>query len=322
MDCCVSLLHSGQCCWFCSHLHQKPWIQFPNTQVSSLSEPLIQVDWSRTVKRCLEQVMQKEPCLLPQNSPTMNSERIWKCLGAHCCRPKEQALAVHCQWVCVYCAWHGHSEPSSSHHLFASLQSEYWRHLASRTRQSVEALHVWVTNPVIVAQWFIYSLFRKYVTAFTNCKPIEWVTIPSPLLWPCWVYQFAILHVFIQILAGADCKDTVRNCLVSKGPLLLIASVYRCPAKFRSIAHCTKSLAKESCEPLVMADWTRLVVDGSGLSLRVVKPGRGNSHVRIHHCNNSLSSRAGSLARPGRPLRHDIIFCFVSFFWTGSRWRN
>ena len=126
----------------------------------------------------------------------------------------------------------------------------------------------------------------------------------------------------VQILARADGKDTVRNCLVSKGPLLLIASVYRCPAKFRSIAHCTKSLAKESCEPLVMADWARLVVDGSGLSLRVVKPGRGNSHVRIHHYNNSLSSRAGSPARPGRPLRHDFIFCFVSFFWTGSRWRH
>ena len=37
--------------------------------------------------------------------------------------------------------------------------------------------------------------------------------------------------------------------------------------------------------------------------MRVVKPGRGNSHVRIHHCNNSLSSGAGSPARPGRPLR-------------------
>ena len=33
-----------------------------------------------------------------------------------------------------------------------------------------------------------------------------------------------------------------------------------------------------------------------------VKPGRGNSLVRIHNCN-ILSSRAGSPARPGRPLR-------------------
>ena len=37
--------------------------------------------------------------------------------------------------------------------------------------------------------------------------------------------------------------------------------------------------------------------------MTVVKPGRGNSLVRIHHCNNSLSLRAGSPARPGRPLR-------------------
>ena len=38
--------------------------------------------------------------------------------------------------------------------------------------------------------------------------------------------------------------------------------------------------------------------------MRVVKPGRGNSHVRIRHCNNSSSSRAGSPARPGKPFRH------------------
>ena len=34
--------------------------------------------------------------------------------------------------------------------------------------------------------------------------------------------------------------------------------------------------------------------------MRVVKPGRGNSLVRVHHYYNFLSSRASSPARPGR----------------------
>ena len=39
------------------------------------------------------------------------------------------------------------------------------------------------------------------------------------------------------------------------------------------------------------------------IMMRVVnlKPGRGNSLVRVHHRNTSLSGLAGSPARPGRP---------------------
>ena len=60
-----------------------------------------------------------------------------------------------------------------------------------------------------------------------------------------------------------------RNQLAGTGPSLLIASVYRCPVQFRSIARCTKSFAKESHELMVMSDWTRLVMDGSGVGLSI-----------------------------------------------------
>ena len=52
-----------------------------DTQVSSLSEPQIQVDPSRTVKRCLKQVVQKEPWLLPQTHPTLEFRKNWIVLG-------------------------------------------------------------------------------------------------------------------------------------------------------------------------------------------------------------------------------------------------